>query len=79
MTPEEITERLLNAQAELQTALGLQRLLNDPDMAFLHEHVDPKYIEMRLQACLSMLHSLMGDFGRPMFKPSPMPEGWTPA
>ena len=71
---EEIAERILQAQAELQTALGFHRL----DMAG-HEGTDPEYIEMRLQACLSMLHMLMSDLGRPMFKPTQMPEGWTPA
>jgi len=74
---ETITDALLNAQAELQTALGMYRL--DMDANFESSVIDPEYIEMRLAACLSMLHSLMGNLGRPMFKPAKMPEGWTPA
>lgn len=71
---DETRERLLQAQAELQTALGFHRL----GMAG-HQGIDPKYIEMRMAACLSMLHSLMGDLGLPMYNPAQMPEGWTPA
>lgn len=63
-----VAERVLNAQAELQTPLGMMRL----------EGIDP-YIEMRLQACLAMLHGLLDDLGRPMYSPAQMPEGWTPA
>ena len=68
MTHEDITQRLLNSQAELQVALGMLRL-ND---------IDP-YIEMRLQASLAMQHSLLGDLGLPMYRPAQIPEGWTPA
>lgn len=70
---ETIAERILQAQAELQTALGFYRLDRRE-----RESLDPD-IEMRLQACLSMLHTLMDDLGRPMYNPTQMPEGWTPA
>lgn len=75
---EETAERLLSAQAELQTALGFHRLnMVMPDLDL--KSIDPKYIEMRMAACLSMLHSLMGDLGLPMYQPAEMPEGWYPA
>jgi hypothetical protein len=73
---ESTAERILKAQAELQTGLGFHRL----DMTLKPgEKADPKYIEMRMAACLAMLHSLMGDLGRPMYQPAQMPEGWSPA
>lgn len=77
---EDVTERLLNAQAELQTALGFHRLaMAYPDNELGLTNTDPAYIEMRMAACLAMLHSLMGDLGLPMYSPAQMPEGWTPA
>lgn len=76
-TPNEPTsDRLLNAQAELQTALGFHRLAMSAEFTTSDEY---EYIEMRLQACLAMLHSLMGDLGRPMYRPTQMPDDWTPA
>lgn len=70
LNSNDTTERLLNAQAELQLAL-----------AFLKQDEDPRRIEieMRVTAGLAMLHSLMGDLGLPMYQPAQMPEGWYPA
>lgn len=77
---KETTERLLHAQAELQTALGFHRLaMAYPDNEPGFKLTEPEHIEMRLAACLAMLHSLMGDLGLPMYNPAQMPEGWTPA
>lgn len=65
----DIADRLLYAQAELQTALGLYRL----------RHREPDAIADRMQASLALQHSLMADLGLPMMESAALPEGWTPA
>lgn len=72
MTNSEIVETLVNAQAELQTALGIYRMGHE------RRDFDP-YIESRMQASLAMQHELLGKLGRPMYRPTQMPENWTPA
>jgi hypothetical protein len=73
MNTELLVKRLLDSQAELQTALGMLRLQEDS-----YDNVY-EYIEMRLQASLSMQHTLLADLGNPMYNATKMPEGWTPA
>ena len=68
----EIVRQLLDAQAELQTALGIYRMGSE------RRDFDP-YVESRMQASLAMLHALLADLGRPMAQPTQMPEGWMPA
>lgn len=83
MTDKDVAQHLLNMQAELQTGLGFLRLelhpeynngpLNDDQRRWLES------VERRMQAGLSMTHTLMAELGLPMYEPAQMPEGWTPA
>lgn len=68
----DIIGALLDAQAELQTALGIYRMGRE------RRDFDP-YIEHRMQASLAMQHELLATLGRPMAQPTQMPEGWMPA
>ena len=68
----QIIEELVNSQAELQSALGVYRMGREG------RDFDP-YVERRMQASLSMQHSLLAELGHPMAQPTQMPEGWTPA
>ena len=68
----DIAGDLLDAQAELQSALGVYRMGRE------RRDFDP-YVEEKMQACLAMLHATMADLGRPMAQPAQMPEGWMPA
>jgi hypothetical protein len=68
----EVVETLINAQAELQSALGVYRMGSE------RRDFDP-YVERRIQASLAMQHELLALLGCPMYQPAEMPEGWTPA
>lgn len=72
MNRAQITEDLVNSQAELQSALGVYRMGRD-GRAF-----DP-YVERRMQASLAMQHALLDALGHPMAQPAQMPLGWSPA
>lgn len=62
-TESEVVSDLMDAQADLQTALGFVRL------NMVHEHsVHPQYIEARLAKSLEGLHGLLSKFGVEMAK-----------
>lgn len=63
---------LIDAQAELQSALGVYRMGSE------RRDFDP-YIERRMQASLAMQHEALGALGHPMASAAQMPEGWMPA
>jgi glycosyltransferase A (GT-A) superfamily protein (DUF2064 family) len=60
MTSDEIAEVVLDAQADLQTALGMYRLSNGRGDA----------IEDRLAKSLARSHALLEALGRPMYQPA---------
>jgi hypothetical protein len=68
----DIIEALVNAQAELQSALGIYRMGRE------RRDFDP-YVERRMQASLAMQHELLDTLGHAMASPAQMPEGWMPA
>lgn len=67
-----VVSELVDAQAELQTALGIYRMGRE------RRDFDP-YVESRMQASLAMQHALLDYLGHPMVQPAQMPEDWTPA
>lgn len=71
-TRSDIIGTLVDAQAELQTALGIYRMGRE------RRDFDP-YIEMRMQASLAMQHEALAALGHLMARPTQMPEGWMPA
>lgn len=65
----DVIEEILNAQAELQMALGLYRL----------EHGKGDVIERRMNKALSMAHLTLFKLGRPMLSPARHPDvEWPP-
>lgn len=64
-----IIEEVIEAQADLQTALGMFRL---------NRNFDPAAIEDRLVRSLARHHTLLARLGRPMYDPATHPEVPTP-
>lgn len=64
-----IIDEIMDAQADLQTALGLFRL----SMAEGYTDHD-NYVEERLAKCLARLHRLLEQLGKPMYRPAQHPD-----
>ena len=62
-------EQLLDAQADLQTAIGLYRL----------QHGKDDRIEDRLARSLARQHKLLSEMGKPMYQPATHPDVDAPA
>lgn len=65
-----VDAEIMDAQADLQTALGLLRCHLAPDMG----PADLTVVEDRLARSLARLHRLLDDLGRPMYDPATHPE-----
>ncbi len=74
--PDIITQ-VMDAQADLQTALGFLRLdiQNMADLDVDMERHD-SYIEDRMAKSLARLHQLLDQLGNPMYKPATHPDVW---
>lgn len=57
-----ITEALMEAQADLQTAIGIFRLRADG-----LEFLDAELIEARMVRSMAQTHQILCDLGRPMW------------
>jgi hypothetical protein len=69
---QETVEEVLEAQADLQTALGLFRL--DHGRRDTADDPHDAQIEERLNKSLARLHKLLDALGRPMYQPATHPE-----
>lgn len=69
-------DAIMDAQADLQTGLGILRLeisqiWNQEGIQFNNF----KFAEERLTESLARFHTLLGDLGNPMYKPATYPTG----
>lgn len=66
-----ITDEIMDAQADLQTALGIYRLNVQEKIT------NPKFnghVEDRMARCLARLHRLLDQLGKPMYQPAQHPD-----
>lgn len=80
LTTKEITEELLEAQADLQNAIGFFKLCFDPDPNNSYTDTadrveeDFELVKDRAYKSLARLHTLMDNLGLPMYNAATHPD-----
>lgn len=67
---DEVIDAVLDAQADLQSALGMLRLHMDPRFST----PDLGVVERRLNKSLARSHKLLDELGSPMYDPATDPD-----